>query len=192
MGGGTINKLPRALPGRNVALSPLGARRSTAGTVAPGTYSTCSSGRWWARLLRGGPCGSDRLCVFRNRLYASRTSPSVSCRCPVWLAALRIWLSRSDLLGQSACCRNGTWCVPTRWRAGIWFGVTHTRWRPVPTRSRVVVLPVGPPPTSVCRTARGLVFLHRWFVCMTCWCWGSRSCRWFHTRAPTLVATPRW
>ena len=48
VGGLSIHKLPPALPGRNVALSPLGARRRTAGTVAPGTYSTCSGGRWWA------------------------------------------------------------------------------------------------------------------------------------------------
>ena len=45
VGGGSIHKLPCALPGRNVALSPLGARRRTAGTVAPGTYSDCSGGR---------------------------------------------------------------------------------------------------------------------------------------------------
>ena len=63
VGGGSMHKLPRALPGRNVVLSPLAARRSTAGTVAPGTYSTCSSGRWWAWFLRGGACGSGRLCV---------------------------------------------------------------------------------------------------------------------------------
>ena len=45
VGGGSIHKLPPALPGGNVALSLLGARRSTAGTVAPGTYSTCSGCR---------------------------------------------------------------------------------------------------------------------------------------------------
>ena len=45
VGGGSIHKLPRAPPGRNVVLSPLGARRSTAGTVAPRAYSTCSGGR---------------------------------------------------------------------------------------------------------------------------------------------------
>ena len=77
--------------------------------------------------------------------------------------------------------------MPTRWRARIWFGVTRTRCRVVPTRSRVVVLPVGPRPTSVCGKATGPVFLHQWFVWMTCWCWGSRSCRWFHTRVPTLL-----
>ena len=77
VGGGSIHKLPRALPGRNVAFSPLGAGRSTAGTVAPGTYSTCSGGRWWAWCPRGGPGGRGRLCVFQNRLYASCTSPSV-------------------------------------------------------------------------------------------------------------------
>ena len=192
MGGGSMHKLPLALPSRNVALSPLGARRSTAGTLAPGTYSTCSSGRWSAWFPRGGLGGSGGLCVFQNRLYASRTSPSVGWRCLVWVAALRMWFSRSDLLGHSGCCRNGTWCVPTRWRARIWFGVTRTRSRVVPTRSRVVVLPVGPPPISVCRTARGPVSLHRWFVGMTCWWWGSRSCRWLHTRVPTLVGRPRW
>ena len=37
VGGGSIHKLPRALPGRKVVLSPLGASRSTADTVAPGT-----------------------------------------------------------------------------------------------------------------------------------------------------------
>ena len=41
VGGSRIHKLPPALPGRNVALNPLGASRSTAGTVAPGTYSIC-------------------------------------------------------------------------------------------------------------------------------------------------------
>ena len=146
VGGGTIHRLPPALPGRNVVFSPLGARRSTAGTLAPATHSTCSGGRWWAWFPCGGLCGSGRLCVFQNRLYASGTSPSVSWGCPVWVAALRMWFSRSDLLGHSGCCRNGTWCVPTRWRAFIWFGVTRTRWRVVPTRSRVVVLPMVPPP----------------------------------------------
>ena len=61
----------------------------------------------------------------------------------------------------------------------------------MPTRSRVVVLPVGPPPTSVCRTATGRVSLHRRFFSITCWCSGSGSCRWFHTWVPTLVGTPR-
>ena len=112
MGGGSIHKLPPALPGRNVALSPLGARRSTAGTVAPGTYSTCSGGRWWPWFPRGGLGRSGCLCVFQNRLYASRTSPCVGWGCPVWVAALRMWFSRSNLLGHSGCCRNGTCCVP--------------------------------------------------------------------------------
>ena len=31
------------------------------------------------------------------------------------------------------------------------------------------------------------VSMHRWFVWMTCWWWGSRSCRWFHMRVPTLA-----
>ena len=75
MGGGSIHKLAPALPGRNVALSPLGPRRSTAGTVAPDTYSTRSSGRWLAWFSRGGLGGRGRLCVFQNRLYASPTSP---------------------------------------------------------------------------------------------------------------------
>ena len=160
VGGGSIHKLPLALPGRNVALSPLGAWRSTAGNVAPGTHSTCSGGRWWAWFPRAGLGDSGRLCVFQNRLYASRTSPSVGWRCPGWVAALRMWFSRNDLLGHSGCCRNGMWCVPTCLRARIWFAVTRTRWRVVPTRSRVVVLPFGPPPTPVCRTARGPVSLH--------------------------------
>ena len=90
VGGGSIHKLPRALPGCNVTLSPLGARRSTPGTVAPGTYSTCSSGRWWAQFPRGGPGGSGRLCVLQNRLYASRTSPSVGWGCLVCVAVLRM------------------------------------------------------------------------------------------------------
>ena len=38
VGGGSIHKLPPALPGRKVVLSPLRARRSTAATVALGTY----------------------------------------------------------------------------------------------------------------------------------------------------------
>ena len=46
VGGGSIHKRPRALPGRNVALSPLGARRSAAGTMALVTHSTCSGSRW--------------------------------------------------------------------------------------------------------------------------------------------------
>ena len=37
VGGGSIHSLPPALPSRNVVFSPLGAKRSTAGTVAPGT-----------------------------------------------------------------------------------------------------------------------------------------------------------
>ena len=90
VGRGSIHKLLRALPGCNVALSPLGARRSTGGTVAPGTYSTSSGCQWWAWFPRGGPGGSGRLCVFQNRLYASRTSASVGWRCPVWVAALRM------------------------------------------------------------------------------------------------------
>ena len=102
------------LSSRNVVFSPLGARRSTAGTVVLGTYSTCSGGRRWAWFPCGGLGGSGRLCVFQKRLYASRTSPSVGWGCPVWVAALRMWFSRSDLLGHSGCCRNGTWCVPTR------------------------------------------------------------------------------
>ena len=42
VGSGSIHKLQRALQGRNVVFSPLGARRSRSGTVAPGTYSICS------------------------------------------------------------------------------------------------------------------------------------------------------
>ena len=61
VGGGSIHKLPPALPGRNVALSPLGARRSTAGTVAPGTYSTCSGGCLWAWFPRSRLGGRGRL-----------------------------------------------------------------------------------------------------------------------------------
>ena len=74
VGGGSIHKLPRALPGDSVALSPLGARRSTAGTVAPGIYSTGSGGLWWAWFPRGGPGGSGCFCVLQSRLYASCTS----------------------------------------------------------------------------------------------------------------------
>ena len=37
VGGGSIHMLLCALPGRNVVLSPLGARRSTAGTMVPST-----------------------------------------------------------------------------------------------------------------------------------------------------------
>ena len=70
VGGGSIHKLPRALAGRKVVLSPLGARRSTAGTVALGTYSTCSGGLCRAWFPGAGPCGSGRLCVLQNRLYA--------------------------------------------------------------------------------------------------------------------------
>ena len=103
-----------------------------------------------------------------------------------------LWmLPPPDLLGHSGCCRKGTWCVPTCWRARIWLGVTRTRCRVVPNRSRVVVLPVGPPSKSVCRTATGSVSLHGWFVWMTCWWRDSRSCRWFHMRVPILVGRPR-
>ena len=49
VGGGSMHKLPCALPGRNVVLSPFVARRSTAGTVVPGTYST------FVLALGGGP-----------------------------------------------------------------------------------------------------------------------------------------
>ena len=45
VGGGSIHKLPRALPGGKAVLSPLGARKSTAGTVVLDTHSTCSGGR---------------------------------------------------------------------------------------------------------------------------------------------------
>ena len=45
VGNGSIQKLPFALPGCTVVLSPLGASRSTAGTVVPGTYFTCLGGR---------------------------------------------------------------------------------------------------------------------------------------------------
>ena len=27
---------------------------------------------------------------------------------------------------------------------------------------------------------------------ITCWWWGSRSCRWFRMRVPILVGRPRW
>ena len=67
-----------------------------------------------------------------------------------------------------------------------------TRCRVVPTRSRVVVLPAGPPPTSVCRTAIGPVSLQGWFVWMPCWWWGSKSCRWFHMQVPALMGRPCW
>ena len=90
VGGGSIHRLPRILIGRNVALSPLGAKRSTAGTVVPGTYPTCSGGRWWAWFSSGGSGDWGRLCVLQNRLYASRTSPSVGWGCPVYVAALRM------------------------------------------------------------------------------------------------------
>ena len=108
-----------------------------------------------------------------------------------------VWLRCAcDFAGPTSwatpgCCRKGTWCVPTRWRACIWPGVTRTRGRVVPPRSRVLVLPVGPPPTSLCRIATGPVSLHGWFVWMTCCWWGSRSCKWFHMLAPTLVGRPR-
>ena len=132
LGGGSIHRLPPDLPGRNVVFSPLGARRSTAGTVVPGTYPTCSGGRWWAWFACGGLGGSGRLCVFQNRLYASRTSPSVGWRCPVWVAALRMWFFRSDLLSHSGCCRNETWCVHARARAvGLVTG-PHARTPPHP------------------------------------------------------------
>ena len=91
VGGGSILNLRRTLPGRKVVLSQLGARRSTAGTVVPGTYSTCSGCRWWAWFPRCGAAGgSGRLSVLQNRLYASRTSPSVGCMCSVCVAALRM------------------------------------------------------------------------------------------------------
>ena len=61
VGSGSIHRLPCTLPGRNVLFSPLGARRTTAGTVVPGTYSTCSGGRWWAWFPRGGARGSGCL-----------------------------------------------------------------------------------------------------------------------------------
>ena len=89
-GGGSIDNLPRALPGRDVVLSLLGAWRSTAGTVAPGTYFTCSRGRWLAWFPCGGACGRGRLCVLQNRPDASRTSPSGGCGCPVCAAAFRM------------------------------------------------------------------------------------------------------
>ena len=90
VGGGSIHKLPCTLPGRKVVLSPLGARGSTAGTVALGTYSNFSGGCWWAWFPRGWACGSGRLCVLQNRLYATRNSLSVGCGCPSCVAALRM------------------------------------------------------------------------------------------------------
>ena len=63
VGGGSIHKLPRALPGRHVVLSLLGFSTSATGTVAPGTYSTCSGCRWLAWFPRGGARGSGCLCV---------------------------------------------------------------------------------------------------------------------------------
>ena len=87
VGGGSIHKLLRSLPGRKVVLSLLGARGSTAGTVAAGTYSTCSGSRWAKWFPRGWACGSGRLCVLQNRVYASCTSPSVGCGCLVCVAA---------------------------------------------------------------------------------------------------------
>ena len=90
VGGGSIHKQPRALLGRNVVLSLFVSRRSTAGSVALGTYCTCSGGQWWAWFPRGGPCGSGRLWVLQNRLYASRTSPLVGWGFPVCVAALRM------------------------------------------------------------------------------------------------------
>ena len=52
VGGGSIHRLPPALPVRNVVFSPLGARRGTAGTVTPGTYSTCFGTAVEARAQR--------------------------------------------------------------------------------------------------------------------------------------------
>ena len=53
VGGGSIHELPRALPGRKAVLTPLGAGKSTAGTVAPGTYSTCSPPPPWGAFNWG-------------------------------------------------------------------------------------------------------------------------------------------
>ena len=73
----SIHKLPRALPGCKVMSGLLGARRSTAGTVAPGTYFTCSSGRSGDGFLRGGACGSAPKQVV----------------CPTYFTIGRLWLS---------------------------------------------------------------------------------------------------
>ena len=66
VGGGSIKKLACALRGCNVVLSPLGARRSTGGTLVPDTYSICSGGRWWAWFPRAGVRGCGCLCVLRK------------------------------------------------------------------------------------------------------------------------------
>ena len=63
VGGGSIRRLPCALPRGRVILSPLGATRRTAGTVASGTHCTCSGGRWWAWFLFAWLCGRGCLCV---------------------------------------------------------------------------------------------------------------------------------
>ena len=89
--GGSIHKLPCALPRHRVTLRPLGARRKTAGMVAFRTYPTSSAGRWWASFLFGGLCRRGCLCVSGNRLYSPQTSPSVGCGQPAVVAALRRW-----------------------------------------------------------------------------------------------------
>ena len=57
MGGGSIHKLPCALPGLGMTLRPLGANKRSAGTVVSGTYATCSGGPWWASFLVRELCG---------------------------------------------------------------------------------------------------------------------------------------
>ena len=76
VGEGSIHKFPCALLDHRVSLSPLGARRRTSGTVASGTYPTCSGGWWSAYFLFSGLCGRGCLCVSVNRLYASQNYAS--------------------------------------------------------------------------------------------------------------------
>ena len=82
VGGGTIHKLPRALPGHKVVLSPLGSRGDTAGTVALHLFWWPLMGLvpvWWGRwhwpLVRAP-----------KQVVPSRTSPSVGCGCLVCVA----------------------------------------------------------------------------------------------------------
>ena len=60
-GGGSIHKVPCALPGRRVTLRMLYANTQTVGVVVSGTYPTCSGGRWWAWFLFQGLCGKGCL-----------------------------------------------------------------------------------------------------------------------------------
>ena len=102
LGGGSIHKLPCALPGRRLTLRPLGANRRTAGPVVSGTYPTYSGGRWWAWIsVVRAVCECSRAdCMLHGFLHRWVLGDQL------WRLPLAAWFSRTNLLGQLGCCRK--------------------------------------------------------------------------------------